>query len=147
MDALSLDARRAAAAPHTGGLASLLRRLAMLLLLPAVIAGCASTPHNLLAFPGPRVKDGVRLEVTTIAGTWTRPLGLGGSVENLSDQPVPYIKVRLDGLGYQGSTIAEASTEIRDLRPGEKRRFRANFPLPAPHGLHQVMIGELRVVR
>lgn len=126
---------------------ALLVALAALVPVAATMTACASTPHNLLAFPGPKVKDGVRLEVNKIAGTWTRPLGLGGTVENLTSETIALVSIRLDGLGYQGATIGQASTEVRDLGPAEKRRFRANFSLPTPHGLHQVMVGSLRVLR
>lgn len=122
--------------------------LALFVTLSGVSTGaCATTPPNLMAFPMPREVDGVRIEVNSIIGPWTRPMGVAGVVENLSTEAVERLHLRIDALGYQGATIASATANIEDLGPAEIRRFRANFPLPAPHGLHQVAIGNVHVGR
>jgi len=109
--------------------------------------GCAVTPPSQLSLPQPQVRAGVRIEITRLAGTWTRPRGLIGTVENVSPASIGSFDLRLDGLGYQGNVVGRAAARIDDLAPGEKRGFRADFPSPIPSGLHQVMIGSAHVRR
>jgi hypothetical protein len=103
------------------------------------LASCAGTPPAQLAMPGPKLRNGVMVEITSLVGVLTRPLGFDGWVENMTRDSIPRFTVRLDGVGHQGRMVGRATAEILDLAPGERRPFRAKFPLPTPDGLREVL--------
>jgi len=122
-----------------------MKSLAVLALL---LAACrVTTPASNLSMPERQVRGGVQVEVTGILGTSTRPMGIAGFLENLTDQPMGTCTVTFDGYDYQGRVLARARGSVEELPPGFPVEFKAYFPKPTPEGLRTVTLGSVHVKR
>lgn len=113
----------------------------------ALCLGCVSQAPGYFSIPEEEESDGVRVTVIGLMGAISRPMGVTGTIENISDDPIRLCRVYFTGYGMHGQITARAKAEVFDLEPGHSHSFKARFKLPTPDELSMLQIGEIEVER